>query len=429
MIVLKNPFSAIKRDYLNLFDDSKTVENRKLFARNIVSTIVEDIYFGKKEIVNFYDGVNSRNDRHEKTKKPIYKNSFRGKVLFLCDKGFIDEGLRSEYLFINNEAGLHSEAHTRFKYGEKRLLHVIKAFVNQILESLLDRFEESKDYLIPMQVIAAHDYQFHKRIINRIETFWNIRHNASWFTKYKTTLSNILVIFLSLLGSSYGVALCIIGIYNTRKLVFNRQLKRSRNLLHYTFLVINLLWIGIYLHAKLDQEITYGSFEQHSFEDIEGSLALTYVLDTLLQKEINLGYLKKNESEQIDIYHAYRNVGAAELKFAKASLKIHREYDHILFESKLKSSDASFDLLDSVYIDIKEPYHVQFMEGDITSPYKPDCKGYGYNKILGKNYFKELKGLWGEMDIGTYIPQSIDTYQNGYCSSGVIRATFKITKL
>lgn len=426
MKTTRSPYPIIRASYLSVFDSSKTVEDQKLAARNVVQTIVEKVFFKNTDVVNHYIAVN--NSLVEAGKKP-YVDSFSNKLRFLCDKGYINNSFKSEYEFISKESGEHSAAHVMFAKGEPRLLMVIKVYLNEILNNFLDEFEESKDYIIPMEVIAETDRKFHGRVVNRIDSFLNIKEGEVWYIKYRTVISYLLIFLSTILFSIVlALGLIIIGIYLTRILVFEKRVKLQRNLFHFSFMgliVINVLLNNFELIKNYNN--SKARFDPNSIPETNKSISITQYGDSVPKNILDFEKLKKDESIQIVTQHTYRNIGYSNMTFPKAELNIIRKSDHIVFEGKLISGDD--ELIDSVFVtNINEPYRIEFLEGLIMSP-RDKCKGYGYTKILYSQYFTKYKSAIGGFDKGIYFSNYLDSYQDGYCSSGSIYAVFEITKL
>lgn len=392
----KFPFTSIKKAYLEVFDDSNTNKQKRLSARNVIDTIVNGAFFEKKDVIDLYNGVNNNLTAREikrkgKTPYKPYGVSFKERLSFLCDYRLINSDLKSEYLFIYGDAGLHSKAHDRFKEGEEKLIQVIKIYLNEILDSFLDKFEESKGFLVPIKMISEQDIKFYNQITNRIETFWNIKFGKPWYIKYRTIFSFFFIVFFAFLFPIVALVIISIGIYSTKKFVLDLKVKKLRNAIHYISVLLVLLNIGFsFYELSNSYEYKSGNFDSNSHEKLGKSLGIYLSKDTIPLKELDLSYLKKDSSKIIVIEHKYRNNGDDIIPSPMASMNIIRNHYNILFEGKLFSGikTTPISLIDSVMIRIYQPYHIEFVDGVIANPFNTYYKGYGYNKSLQEIYSK-----------------------------------------
>jgi hypothetical protein len=434
MINFKFPSTVIRNSYREVFDDSLDDKQKRLSARNVVDTIINGVFFEKKDVIDLYNGINTNiieKQIRRKGKSPYrpYGDSFGERLSFLCEHRLIEEHLKSEYLFVYADAGLHSKAHDRFKKGEEKLQHVIKIYLNEILESFLDKFEESKDFLIPMKVIKQEDIDFHNRITNRIETFWNLKKDKPWYIKYRTIFSYIAILVFLRPMAIISIIILSIGIYMTQKFVFNSKVKRQRHAFHFIiciFLMVNIT--NAVRKVQTSEDITKSIFDPIPIKELNTSFGIARSNDSLYSKRIDLSYLKKEESELIVIEQYYKNIGEHIIMAPYASLDIVRNKNELLLEGKLfsKYHPDKVSLIDSVFIIIKKPYHIEFIDGIIKSPFDPYCKGYGYIKTLTEMYFQKPKSY--QQVKGSMLSIELDTVGRGNCSSGSVKAIFKITK-
>lgn len=429
-MVLKNHYQTIKDCYLDVFNNNKEIKDRKLAARNVVSTIIDGVFFEKYEIQEAFNSF-------KKNYSTKYRDSFTGKLNFLCDFGYIEPTLQSEYYFIYDEAGKHSTAHLIFKSGEERIIHVKKIFLNEILESFLIKSDESADYLKPMSVISNDDPEFHKRIVERIDDFWNIKKNKNWFVKYKTILSYILGLIFSFISPLISIFFILSGIYITQKFVFNKTLKVKRYLMFGVTLALSIFNIFLASYIINDFEKKSAKFDSDPFgygrgfmlvSDSISSFSLKHAKDTLF-----MPILAKGENKDVYIYHGFKNIGSKPLEGGNASLDIIENNKNIIFKGKLYK-DLSEIISESVVImNINTPYNIEFIEGQITNENikndNENCSKFLYKKPLWKIYYKDN---YIENTNLTYkgIQLNMLSHQNeGNCDAGYIISRFRITKL
>lgn len=432
----KDLHKTIKESYLLAFDEAKSIEDRKLGARNVVTTIVENVFFENHKIKEAFTSVNSAIDEKKIDRKYLYKTTFTDRLKFLCDYGHIKPSLQSEYVFINGEAGMHSSAHMAFKEGEKRLIHVMKIFLNEILESFLSNSEGDKSYLIPMHVIAQDDPKFHKRMVGRIETFWNNEGKNFGLKKYRTIALYLAGLIATLTSPILSIVIATFGILNTRKFVFNKKVKRLRYTVFVFFAIVSIILMGVgsYRINKFKEE--GASFDVEAFGDGKGFVALSKSeeLNTkLVTDTLNIQSLQKHEHMDFYVFHAYRNNGMRSMH-ASASLEIIEQKNQIIFVGNLMSYNA-INVSDSTYVtNISSPYHVQFLDGLMINNQGQhnidNCEKSLYKEIIHpqfyiKNYPNDLER---NFDNGTPL-RELDIYNNGWCDAGYIVSRFRITKL
>ncbi|WP_338359949.1 hypothetical protein [Yeosuana marina] len=429
----KDQHKTIKDSYLIAFDDSKTIKERKLGARNVVSTIVENVFFENHKIYEAFISVN--NDIVEGTaskRKYPYVTSFKSRLEFLCDYGHIQPSLRSEYVFIYSEAGMHSTAHLAFKEGEKRLIHVIKIFLNEILESFLSNSEGDKSFLVPMNVIEQDDPKFHKRMMGRIDTFWNSENRQLGFKRYGTTALYALGLVTTFLLPIVSVLIAVFGILNTHKYVFNKKVKALRYIVFICFALtsISLMGYNSYRHNKYEKEGT--SFDMGITD--KGFLVLSETKDfhtDSLKKSIGLKDLKKGEQKDFYLFHLYRNNGIRDMS-ASASLQISEQDNQILLVGNLTSNNAVHVADTTSILNIKRPYHIQFMDGLMVNEQGRfnivNCEKHLYKKIVFEKFYINRNENNANTYIGTPLGE-LGVYNDGWCDAGYIVSRFRITKL
>ncbi len=428
-MVVKDQYRTIKESYLAVFDNSLDIKEQKLAARNVVATIIEGVYFEKYDIRELFNSF--------KKKNPRYREGFAGQLNFLCDFNYIDPSLQSEYYFVYDEAGKHSNAHLIFKNGEQRLIHVKRIFLNEILESFLKKSDESANYLIPMSVISKNDPDFHKRIVERIDDFWNIRKGQSWFNKYKTVLSFILGLIFSVFFPIISFIFVIIGIYKTKKFVFDKTVKIKRYVMFGVIILLMILtgFTNNYLLEKIEKNSA--RFDTDPFEFGRGFLLVSDTNDSLwLEKTkdtLILPTLAKGDKKDIYIFHAYRNIGVKPLVGGKASLDIIQNERNTIIRGNL-FIDFSDIISDSIIIkNISAPYHIEFIEGQITNErgkwdYK-NCANFLYKKPLPRIYFENQYLEHSNLTYKGIRLNPLSPLNEGWCDAGYIVSRFRITKL
>lgn len=429
-MVVKDQFRTIKESYLAVFDDTLDVKIQKAAARNVVATIVESVYFEKYDVREAFDSIKKSNHAR-------YRDSFLGQLNFLCDFGYIDSNLHSEYHFVYDEAGKHSIAHLKFKNGEQRLILVKKVFLNEILESFLKKSEESTSYIIPMSVISKDDPDFHRRIIERIDDFWNIRKGQSWFKKYQTVLAYFFGLFFTFIFSLFSAIIVVIGIYKTQKFVFDKTVKIKRYVMFgiITCLIILGGIVNNYFFEKIEDNSA--KFDTDPFEFGRGFLLVSDTNDSLwLEKAKDTLFLKtlaKGEKKDIYIYHAYRNIGIKPLVGGQASLDIIQNERNTIIRGNLYL-DFSDIISDSIIIkNINAPYHVEFIEGQITNERgkwdHKNCANFLYKKPLPRIYFENQYLEHSNLTYKGIGLNPLSPLNEGWCDAGYIVSRFRITKL
>lgn len=451
----KDQYKAIRENYLKVFEDSfklydddlnlndeekelrkrAHVREQKIAARGIVDIIVNGIFFENRKIYDGYASINNAIKNKKLDRKKTYSFGFKGKLDFLCDYNHINETLKSEYNFVYTEGSMHSSAHPSFKEGEKRLIHIIKVFLNEILDSFLTKSEADKSFLIPMHVIAQDDPKFHKRIIERVDSFWNIKRNTSWFVKYKTVLSYAFTVLLTILIPQLAIIFIVFGILKTQRFTFKKKVKKQRYLFYILTIIMTIsnFIIGNYMLYKFEEQKTI--FDSYIFGRKNGFLMISKHQDFSVKeatKTIVTPNLNKGDTLNIYVVHGFRNMGIMPLESGIASLDITEERDKIIFTGHLSKTGIN-SISDTVIIkNIKAPYHIDFIEGQINNEQGKDyiekCEKYLYKMPLSRIYCEKTILKDGGEFKGIYLNQ-LGTYNKGWCDAGYILSHFRITKL
>jgi len=426
MFQTKFPNSVIKSCYIKAFDETLELKERKSKARGVVDTIVNGVFFENISIFELFIVTNEMlSDKGAK----VYFTSFSGKLRFLVDQKLISETLSLQYQFVYSEGGKFSNAHPRFKNGESKIMIIIQIYLNNILIDLLDRFEESKEYLISFKVLEEKDSKFYYRVTNQIDTFWNIKKSSTSIFKYSSIFRFVALIFLIPLFWPLALIICLLEIYNTKTLVFDGSLKKKRRLVFNSLLSL-ILFVSIFnLYFLLKKNDEAGTFNPNSAYQLKSSLSLVYKNDSVLLKSLDFNEINEKENIEVKIYQDYHNIGIKNILRPKAKLDFIFEKNQLLIVGTL-SSLTSIQIDTVKLINFKSNYSIRYLDGFIYSPFNSEFKDVGYYKILDEkdylNFYNNDKNI--EIDNNLLITNVIDNSNFGELSRGFIASKFLINE-